>query len=235
MEVLVIADVHLKPEIIEKAILLRKRGIGDQTVCLMDLADDWAKGTNLSLYEKTYDEAIRFAKMFPDTKFCWGNHDISYLWNRQQSGFSTEAAPVVRRKLLELQQALPNNNPIRFVQKIDNVLFSHGGVHACFVEEYVPANLHNDVERVVKELNKLGEEEMWKDFSPIWLRPKENVRLYKQRDCLQIVGHTPQKEIVRKGNLISCDVFSTYRNGEPIGSEELLLVNTKTWQYRGIK
>ena len=29
---------------------------------------------------------------------------------------------------------------LKFVRKIDNVLFSHGGIHNFFVEEYVPKN-----------------------------------------------------------------------------------------------
>ena len=77
---------------------------------------------------------------------------------------------------------------------------------------------------------------MWNDASPVWLRPQHSkMRLYKPRRCLQVVGHTPMEEITRRGNLISCDVFSLYRDGTPIGTQEFLLLDTKTWQYRSIK
>ena len=48
---------------------------------------------------------------------------------------------------------------------------------------------------------------------------------------LQVVGHTPVEHIFRSGNIISCDVFSTYRNGEPIGTQEFLVIDTKTWRF----
>ena len=41
--------------------------------------------------------------------------------------------------------------------------------------------------------------------------------------------------IERRGNVISCDVFSTYRDGSPVGTQEFLLIDTKTWEYRGIR
>ena len=52
---------------------------------------------------------------------------------------------------------------------------------------------------------------------------------------LQVVGHTPTEQITKEGNLISTDVFSTYRDGRPIGTEEYLLLDTLTWEYEGIK
>ena len=61
------------------------------------------------------------------------------------------------------------------------------------------------------------------------------VKMYKPRKCLQVVGHTPMDKITRKANVISCDVFSTYRDGKPIGTEEFLLLDTLTWEYSGIK
>ena len=42
-------------------------------------------------------------------------------------------------------------------------------------------------------------------------------------------------EITREKNLISTDVFSTYRDGGPIGTQEFLLLDTVTWEYVGVK
>ena len=61
------------------------------------------------------------------------------------------------------------------------------------------------------------------------------MRLYKPRKLLQVVGHTPMDRITKEGNLISTDVFSTYRDGRPIGTEEFLLLDTLTWDYDGVK
>lgn len=107
---------------------------------------------DIALYEQTYDAAIDFAKEFPETAWCYGNHDLSYLWHRLESGYSSMAAYTVQRKLLDLRDALPENNPIRYVQKIDNVLFSHGGVLDYFAEGVVPKSNYHDVEAVVAAL-----------------------------------------------------------------------------------
>ena len=80
MKVLVIPDVHLKPYMFDNASKLMRRCNAERAVCLMDIADDWDKGLNLNLYEETYDKAIQFAKEFPDTLWCYGNHDYSYLY-----------------------------------------------------------------------------------------------------------------------------------------------------------
>lgn len=42
-------------------------------------------------------------------------------------------------------------------------------------------------------------------------------------------------QIDRQDNVLSCDLFSTYRTGDPIGTQEFLLIDTETWDYRGIK
>lgn len=227
MKVLVIPDIHLKSYMFDQARELMKEV--DQAVCLMDIADDWYEQYNLELYQETYNKAIQFAKDYPDTLWCYGNHDLSYLWNLEESGFSKMAAYLVRQKLSELKEVAD----IRYVHRIDNVLFSHGGVAKDFVERYT--SKYHDIDHVVDSINQLGQEDLWQDISPIWLRPQYDYSsLYKPRKLLQVVGHTPVKKIERKGNLISCDVFSTNWLGTPIGSEEFLILDTKTWEYRGI-
>lgn len=236
MKVLVIPDVHLKPEIFRTAFRLMKQGIAERAVCLMDIPDDWEKQYEIALYEETFDEAIRFAAEFPETAWCYGNHDLSYLWHRLESGYSSMASYTVQKKLLELRMAVSEEHPIQYVQKIDQVLFSHGGVSDYFVKGYFPDEKNYDTDMVVKKINQLGSDEMWTDESPIWLRPQNrNVRLYRSKELLQVVGHTPMKEITKTGNLISCDVFSTYSDGRPVGTEEFLLLDTKSWDYMGIK
>ena len=136
MRVLVIPDVHLKPKMFRDAAEMMRKGLAHRAVCLMDIADDWNQQYNISLYEETFDEAIRFAKEFPETAWCWGNHDLSYVWHRLESGYSSMASYTVQKKILELKEALPENNPIRHVHRIGNVLFSHGGVSEYFVKEF---------------------------------------------------------------------------------------------------
>lgn len=235
MKVLVIPDVHLKPHMFQQAAALMNQHIADRAVCLMDIPDDWDKQFDIPLYEETFDAAIRFAKIFPDTAWCYGNHDLSYVWHQLESGYSSMASYTVQKKLIELREALPENNPIQYIQKIDNVLFSHGGVLNDFVEMHVPKSKYNDANAVVEIINNLGRTDMWNDISPIWLRPqKGNMRMYKPRKLLQVVGHTPVEKITRNGNVISCDVFSTYTDGQMIGNGEFALVDTETREVVGV-
>lgn len=236
MKVLVIPDVHLKPNMFAQASQLMEQGVAEQAVCLMDIPDDWDKQFNLEAYEQAYDAAIAFAKAFPDTRWCYGNHDLCYLLDERETGFSIFAAPTVCRKLGELSSVLPEDNPIRYVQMIDNVLFSHGGISEHFVQRYLSSAAYKDPVRAVTEINELDPRFMWLDDSPLWFRPQySSGKRYKPRKCLQVVGHTPTEAITRDKNVISCDVFSTYSNGNPIGTQEFLVIDTITWDYEGVK
>ena len=122
MKALVIPDVHLKPYMFKEAAEWMRKGVADRAVCLMDIPDDWNREYDIELYAQTFDAAISFAKEFPDTLWCYGNHDLCYLWNERESGYSRAAAYTVRNKLEELKEALPAGNQIRYIQRIDDVL-----------------------------------------------------------------------------------------------------------------
>ena len=122
----------------------------------MDIPDDWNQEYNLELYRDTFDAAIAFVKKYPDTLWCYGNHDLSYLWDKRESGYSPAAAYTVAKKLDELACALPKGNEIRYVQKIDQVVSADGGILDYFVRNAVPAANYDDVDEVVRRLNGLS-------------------------------------------------------------------------------
>ena len=220
----------------DRADELLKQGIADKTICLMDIPDDWRQESNLDLYTRTFDRAIRFQKDHSDTLWCYGNHDLCYLWDERETGFSIIALPRVEERLHALKHALPDEAQMAYIHRIDNVLFMHGGLTDNFVRRYVPARFYNDTDEVINRINALGADEMWSDWSPIWYRPQyEHSQLYKPRKLLQVVGHTPMDYLGRVGNVISCDVFSTYNNGDPIGPQEYLVIDTETWEFKAVK
>ena len=236
MKVLVIPDVHLKPWMFYRATEIMKSGVAEKAVCLMDIPDDWGQEYNLGLYEDTFDAAIRFQKAYPDTLWCYGNHDLSYEWLQYESGFSSMAIPIVNAKLGALRRGLSDKSQMTYIHRIDDVLFLHGGLTHAFVKYYANDVDYDDTDAVIEKINCLGRDEMWDDASPLWLRPQFYYeKMYKEADILQVVGHTPVEEIDRIGNVISCDLFSTYRTGDPIGTQEFLLIDTVTWEYKGIK
>ena len=225
MRALVIPDVHLKPYMFAEAAERMSRGVADCAVCLMDIPDDWGREYDLELYVQTFDAAISFAKEFPDTLWCYGNHDLCYLWNERESGYSRAAAYTVRNKLEELKDALPSENQLRYIHRIDDVLFCHGGILQAFVEENVENT--GSVDETLAEINAMGPEQLWCSASPIWYRPQDSREpMYGEGSLLQVVGHTPVEKIYRSGNVISCDVFSTYRDGRPIGTQEYPVIDT---------
>ena len=75
-----------------------------------------------------FDRAIAFVVDYPDTLWCYGNHDVSYSWGRLESGYSPYAERTVMSKLEELENSLKSPAQINIMHRIDNVLFSHGGL-----------------------------------------------------------------------------------------------------------
>lgn len=235
MRVLVIPDIHLKPWIFQKASEHLNNKVADRAVCLMDIADDWNREMDIELYRETYDAAIDFAKTYPETLWCYGNHDICYLINQRESGYSTYAAYTVTKKLYELEDALAPENAIKYIHKIDNVIFCHGGLADAFVEYCVDNDIHDDIDKVIDAINSMPKVELWNQYSPIWMRPQyDSYTMYKEDKLLQVVGHTPVDKAYQNKNVISCDAFSTYRSGKSIGDNKFVVIDTKTWEWETV-
>ena len=135
MRVLVIPDIHLKPWIFDRTEKILRDGKADRAVCLMDMPDDWNMEFQIEQYKETFDQAITFAVDYPDTLWCYGNHDVSYPWGRLETGYSPYAERMVISKFEELENSLKSPTQIDIMHRIDNVLFSHGGLTADLSEE----------------------------------------------------------------------------------------------------
>ena len=115
-------------------------------------------------------------------------------------------------------------------------MFCHGGVLDYFVQSLASPSEYKDEDKAIRKINEFHHDLMWNDMSPIWFRPQYSKgKMYKPRKLLQVVGHTPVEKIHRKGNVISCDVFSTYRDGRPIGTQEFPVIDTETWEFWGVR
>lgn len=236
MRALIIPDVHLKPWMFHEASDIMKTHGCDTAVCLGDIADDWGEQADLGLYEETYDTAIQFAKDYPNTLWCYGNHDLSYEFQEWETGFSVMALPVVHDKLSQLRRTIPNPEQLAVVHRIDNMLFSHAGITDEFVHNNLSSKARRSITTMVQETNMMGKIGLWQNNSPIWVRPQisTTTHMYKPNICFQVVGHTPVKHIMQHNNLLSCDVFSTYSDKTPIGTEEFVIIDTITWKYETV-
>ena len=121
MKVLVIPDIHLKPWIFDRAEKIIKDGKADRAVCLMDIPDDWNMEFQIERNKETFDRAIAYAMDYPDTLWCYGNHDVSYPWGRLETGYSPYAERTIISKLEELENSL--KSPARSVKTSDAKLF----------------------------------------------------------------------------------------------------------------
>lgn len=232
MRVLVIPDIHMKTWIFDRAEEIIQHGKADMAVCLMDIADDWNLEDCLSCYGLVYERAKDFAKAYPSTLWCYGNHDISYRWGKKESGYSTYAEMMVIFKLEELEYAIHDSAKIAFIHRIDKVLFSHGGLTTKFVRRLDKSLVDAEIDEVIAAVNRAPKEYLWNYESPLWLRPQmRDVDVFRNNVYKQVVGHTPVKEIFEKDGIISTDVFSTYPSRRQIGESAMIVINTENGTY----
>ena len=232
MRVLVIPDIHLKSWLFDRAENILKEGKADISVCLMDMPDDWNMAFQIGRYQEVFLRAGAFAHAFPDTRWCYGNHDISYPWGKLESGYSPYAERTVISGLHELESALKDRAQLAFMHRIGKVLFSHGGLTTDFVRCLGAALPDADIDDVIWAVNHAAESLLWDDESPLWLRPQyRNVRVFRKDSYTQVVGHTPVETVFEKDGIISTDVFSTDRSGRQIGESVMIVIDSETGKY----
>lgn len=234
-KILVIPDIHLKIQMLNEARKILNTEKFDFCVFLGDLVDDWNQQENADIYKKTYIAALEFFMDFPKALFCIGNHDISYVWERLETGFSHYCIDICQHYMKILQSTLRNR--MAFVHRIDNVLFSHGGVTNYFV--ITNTGLKKDDDEIINYLNMLplmekGRYLYWNNTSPIWYRYTDGLEMWMPQKYLQVTGHTPVKKAFQEGSLVVCDTFSTYPDGNPIGNEKYIVVDSETKKWKEI-
>ena len=257
MKVLIIPDVHLKSWIFHQADTLVPKNKYDRIVCLGDICDDWNQDFNLDLYKATFEYLLDFDKNHPDTLWCYGNHDISYLYHFIESGFSDMLCESIKKLVLQMQTELKDR--LAVMHRIDNVLFSHAGLTADYVEKHFKND--DDIDSIINKVNgfiktKKQANNIWQPDSPIWERPQHNysrypIEMYKADKYWQIIGHSPTEKpeesvicstndikrnkhgIIQLQNFLSLDTFSTTSQGDPIGDQRLVIIDTKKhkWEY----
>ena len=235
MRVLVIPDIHLKPWIFDKAEEILKAGKADIAVCLMDIPDDWDMEFQIEIYKETFDRAILFAKDHPETLWCYGNHDVSYPWRKLETGYSPYAENTVIAKLEVLEHSLQEPSQIAIMQRIDNVIFAHGGLTTEFVKRLNPNLIDADIDDVLVAVNKAPHDLLWNNASPLWFRPQYSDReIFRAGIYKYVVGHTPVDRIFEKDGVISTDVFSTYRSGVQIGESAMIVIDSESGEYKKV-
>lgn len=139
-------------------------------------------------------------------------------------------------KLEELENSLRDPAQINIMQRIDNVLFSHGALTTEFVKWIDEDLLDADIDDVISAVNDASQDYLWNDESPLWIRPQNKTRkTFWKGTYTQVVGHTPVEKIFEKDGIISTDVFSTYHDGTQIGESAMIVIDSKTGKYEKIE
>ena len=253
MKVLAIPDIHLKPWILDKADRILLKHACEKIVFLGDFVDDWGQENNIGLYNATFDSLIKFLKEH-DCLICWGNHDMSYIWNKRETGFSYMALQTVRERISEVEKLMNGSyfsdkmayEKAAYIHRIDNIIFSHGGLMQSFVEEWKSeiAEMSNkpendiSIDDILKTVNRMGAMALWEDNSPLWARPNwaymDDIYIpmnEKEQPMFQIIGHTPVKCPMSYNGYVICDTFSTDNKRQPIGSREFIIADTETMMF----
>ena len=177
--------------------------------------------------------AAEFGKEHGESLWCYGNHDVSYLWDAMESGYSVQARITVIEGITKLERILEYR--YKFVHRIDNVLFSHAGVTETFVLHSCGYHV-KEIEDILAKINRMGKQELWRDSSPIWARPQADFyRMFRDDLLYQVVGHTPVEEPLDACGVLTLDLFSTYSNGDPFGNQKLYIVDTLTRKFEEAK
>ncbi len=259
-KVLVIPDVHLKPWMFDKADEIDK-GAYDCIVCLGDLVDDWGKQNDEKLYRVTLEKALDFGTRHTESLWCYGNHDLSYLYCLMESGFSLHMMGTVCEVLDRMEKAFGER--LAVIHRVNNWLFSHAGLTEHFIEKHLDMDTDTGLDtEIIPTVNKMAKTRsgmvmhLWTDESPIWHRYQDmgsHISLYDGGGRIfQCTGHTPTKKPRDTGRLfnnadgdekekrekpyaLSLDTFSTYSSGKPIGDVRFVIVDTinNTWFYAG--
>lgn len=236
MQVLVIPDVHLKRWIFEKADEIAAREKPDAIVLLGDLVDDFGCKNSPEKYIEIIDAAIAFIQKHPESYLCLGNHEASYLWNRETNATAYRARSTAKEQCWRLTTEIPQER-FNVAFQFDNVIFSHAGISEGFFAAYLKGaeEKHISDEEVIRRVNGLSVDELWRYGSPIWYRPsgiQEFDQMYGANRILHVTGHTPVEKITEWCSTLVCDTFSTYRNHKPIGDQTFAMVDTiaKTWR-----
>ena len=139
-------------------------------------------------------------------------------------------------KIEELENSLKSPAQINIIHRIDNVLFSHGGLTADFLKWLDEDLLDAEIDDVIAAVNDAPHDYLWNDESPLWFRPQYETReIFRVDTYKQVVGPTPVEKIFEKDGIISTDVFSTYRDGRQIGESAMIVIDSETGKYEKIE
>lgn len=204
----------------------------DKVVFIGDYVDSF----DITLVEQldNLNDLIKLRDDYEDKiVFLAGNHDISYLWDFIPYSKCSGYQHVMQFQYKELLTRL--NTVGSFAYK--NVLATHAGVNKKWCDKYGWEELHQsmtdgDCEKASELINDMYLRNDRSLLDPgtsgtmghltgsfIWARPQELTQHQYER-CVQVVGHTPQTNIINHSAVYYIDVLE-------YGDKEILVMEDK--------
>jgi predicted phosphodiesterase len=216
MKTVIIGDVHGRDQ--WKQIVAQEND-ADRFVFLGDYFDSF----DISAVEQMHNfkEIVEFKQTIGEEVIMLiGNHDYHYfpeMGDSSTSGYQTRMAPVIKQLIGE------NRKHLQVAHRIGEFVFSHAGISSEWLDDTV---LDWTEENMVDKINELFkytplslDYRSFKMFSatewagasgygnetyqgPMWIRPKALMEANKKtlrKKIIQVVGHTYQNEIDKKG------------------------------------
>jgi UDP-2,3-diacylglucosamine pyrophosphatase LpxH len=216
MKTVIIGDVHGRDQ--WKQIVAQEKD-ADRFVFLGDYFDSF----DISAVEQMHNfkEIVEFKQTIGEEVIMLiGNHDYHYfpeMGDSSTSGYQTRMAPVIKQLIGE------NRKHLQVAHRIGEFVFSHAGISSEWLDDTV---LDWTEENMVDKINELFkytplslDYRSFKMFSatewagasgygnetyqgPMWIRPKALMEANKKtlrKKIIQVVGHTYQNEIDKKG------------------------------------
>lgn len=170
-----------------------------------------------------FDELIQFKKDHPETILLFGNHDFLQYYKgfAECSGFQKTHSKAYRNWITE------NKDMFQMAYAIDDkILVTHAGVTLEWYQKYFPDEKEEDYtpQKIADNINSIYENHplafsfelnsMYGDVygttptqSCLWIRPSVLVEhnIFKDKDYLQVVGHTIVDEIYQWDKIILID------------------------------
>lgn len=228
-KVLVIPDLHLKLDVLEKGIKLADKLRADNIVLLGDYLDDYTFTNNQ--YREMINRIKNLVRFDHRVVALLGNHELSYL-GFPCSGYNNSLAEYIKAQFA-------HDHRFYFAVGIDGVLYSHAGVCTSWLKDnnIITQNVFRNqltrqngahvLEREIGKVSnfapfaqagparggKLNPSPLWADITELIADAVPKVR--------QVVGHTPITQIEKIGTCWFTDVFS---NGN-VSDEYLFVVD----------
>lgn len=206
MKIVCIGDIHGRPQ--WQKIVMRESD-SDLFIFHGDYVTS-AEGLSIENQIKEFEKILEFKENFAE-KVCLlaGNHDLEHIL--PSLGLTTSFDLNLHKWFLKNLDKILSNLQIVYTDERQKIIFSHGGVSKTWMNKIGIDKIDDINTQPLKSFafsnhNDSDNSGDSPEQPPTWIRP-EALLGHMVDDYMQIVGHTPMKEILNLKNLWCIDTL----------------------------